>query len=345
MRGQSVPVQHEEEASRPARAAAVRMAADQGSMHLAAFTGIGLVLLLGAVFYLGTDSLRGSVTGGDVKTMNVTITKDGAFDPATVAIRPGDQLVITNENPDPQVLKPKGTDDLFSVQVLFDEPFSFVIPTSALGKSYVYFSETLPDTEVLQIQVVETLQQAVASSEASSEDMIPLPPILPTPQSSESSESTESSSSSSSSIPTVRATPSTTGQPLVVALISSSFSSRPPGSGIATGQPSTFSLRPAAASASSSLPSLTGNSNLPNNPYTVGNRTEAERLGLIPSSSSSSSLKSGAPLRRVETPVKTPAKVTKPRANVTTGPADSMVWVTLLTMGLIALYYRRVIAA
>ncbi len=320
-------------------------------MHLAAFTGIGLVLLLGAIFYLGTDSLRGSLTGGAGSSVNVTITKEGAFSPNSVAIRPGDELVITNENPDPQVLKPKDTAELFSVQVLFDEPFSFVVPVAALGKTYTYFSETLPEDALLEISVVESIEQAAVSSDAnSSEDLIPLPPILPTPESSESSsESSESSSSSSSSIPVVQASKPASGQPLVVALISSSIAP----SARSTGQPSTFSLRPAAASeSSSSLPSLSGNqSNLPNNPYTVGNRIEAERLGLAPSSSSgrnsstSSSLKSGAPLRRITAPVQTVSTVTKkPRANVETGPHESMIIVTVLTMGMIVLYYRRVVS-
>jgi hypothetical protein len=34
----------------------------------------------------------------------------------------------------------------------------------------------------------------------------------------------------------------------------------------------------------------------------------------------------------------------KPRANVETGPHESMIIVTVLTMGLIVLYYRRVVS-
>lgn len=331
--------------SRPAQAATVRIeTASVRSMHMAAFTGIGMVLLLGAIFYLGTDSLRGSLTDGGGKLVNITITEAGTFEPPSVTVKPGDELIITNENPDPQVLKSNGTADLFVTQVLFDEPFSFIIPAAAIGKTYVYSSETLPENQLLEIVVTDGTEVASSSSSTAGDDVfIPLPPV--SSESSESSseasssDSSESSSSSSSSIPVVQASSARSGQPLVVTLISSSSAGTTP-----TTTPATFSLRPAAgASTSSSLPAIgSSQENLPSNPYTVSNRLEAERLGLIPkASSSSSSLKSGAPLRRVETPVKTTTVTKKPRTNVETGPGPSVAIVTLLTVGLMALYYRR----
>jgi hypothetical protein len=348
VRGMSGPVAPQRQPVRTATVAIEPVNARQ--MHLAAFTGIGIVLLLGAIFYLGTDSLRGSLTDGGLRRVEVTITEAGAFDPDSVALRPGDELVIINENPEPQVLKSNTDSDLFVSQLLFDEPFSFVVPASALGKTYVYASATLPEDKTLEIRVVETLEQPAESSSSSSEEaLIPLPPDTSSSESPLPDASSESSESSS--IPVVQAS-STPGQGVVVTMPSSS--SRPGTIHQQGGNPTTFSLRPAAgesSSSSSSLPSLTGNQgNLPSNPYTVGNRLEAERAGLITKSfaksSSSSSLHSGADLRPpVRTTTTTVPKVTKPRTNVETGPGPSMAIVTVLAMGLMALVYRKMIGA
>lgn len=331
------------------RKATVRVQSlDAGHMHLAALTGIGIVLALGAVFYIGTDSLRGSLTDR-VTTTNVTITAEGKFDPPQVRIRPGEELVITNENPDPQVLKPVGPSDLFVTQLLFDEPFSVQIPQSAMGKTFTYVSETLPETESLTISVVDPSDTPpVASSEPA--DIIPLPPqttVSSEPSVVPSSEaSSASSESSQSSIPVVQAPPPRTGQPLVVTLISSSI---PKTTVHNTGAPTTFSLRPAAsASSSSSLPSISGNGEkLPSNPYTIGNRQEAERLGLLPKSNTSSSsaaktLHAGANLRRITEPVRQPAvTIKRPTKNAETGPGPSLLIVSVLALGMMALQCRN----
>lgn len=344
-----VPVREAGPARRPAAATVRIEAVNQKQMHLAAFTGIGIVLLLGSLFYFGTDSLRGSLTDGGGRQVSVSITKTNTFDPADVTVHPGDQLVITNENPDPQVLKSKGNEDLFVTQVLFDEPFSFVVPDTALGKTYQYVSETLPEDQVLVIRVTAAGTDAVSSSSSDPGDIIPLPPVTATSSSEESSSESASSSSSSASIPTVQAVSSSSGgQPTVVAFISSSIKSTTSTQPRTSGNTETFSLHPAGGtpSSSSSLPSLTGNNDrLASNPYTVGNREEAERLGLIPSSksSSSSSLHSGANLRRVTPTASVTPKVTKPRTNVASGAGDiDMILVTLVAGCLMTVYFRRV---
>lgn len=322
---------------------------DAGHMHFAALTGIGIVLALGTIFYFGTDSLRGSLTDG-VSTVNISITEEGTFDPPQVTVQPGDTLVITNDNPDPQVLKSSGTSDLFVTQLLFDEPFSFEVPTSALGKTYTYVSETLPETESLTIVVADPAAIATQSSEASSEpqDIIPLPTESSSSEEAviaSSESSSESSSSSSYSIPVVQASAPRTGQPLVVTLISSSI---PASTVHNTGSPTSFSLKPAGTvQSSSSLPSISGNSDkLPSNPYTIGNRQEAERLGLLPkksssSSSSSASLHAGANLRRITEPVRQQTTVTKkPAKNVETGPGPVLLIVTVLALGIMTLSFQ-----
>ncbi len=341
----------ESQATPVRRTASVRVQSlDAGHMHLAALTGIGIVLALGTIFYFGTDSLRGSLTDG-VSTVNIRITEEGAFDPSEVTVQPGDTLVITNDNPDPQVLKSSGPSDLFVTQLLFDEPFSFEVPESALGKTFTYVSETLPETESLTIVVANAAAIATQSSEASSEvqDIIPLPTESSSSEvavsASSESNSESSSVSSASSIPVIQASTPRTGQPLVVTLISSSI---PASTVHNTGAPTSFSLKPAGSvQSSSSLPSISGNSDkLPSNPYTIGNRQEAERLGLIPkksssASSSSTSLHAGANLRRITEPVRQQTTVTKkPAKNVETGPGPVLLIVTVLTLGMMTLSFQ-----
>jgi hypothetical protein len=330
------------------RTASVRVQSlDAGHMHLAALTGIGIVLALGTIFYFGTDSLRGSLTDG-VSTVNINITEEGTFDPSEVTVQPGDTLVITNDNPDPQVLKSSGTSDLFVTQLLFDEPFSFEVPPSALGKTFTYMSETLPETESLTIVVGNPATTTTQSSEP--QDSIPLPTESSSSEetvSASSESSSESSSvSSASSIPVIQASTPRTGQPLVVTLISSSI---PASTVHNTGSPTSFSLKPAGtAQSSSSLPSISGNSEkLPSNPYTIGNRQEAERLGLLPkkssssSSASSTSLHAGANLRRITEPVRQQTTVTKkPAKNVETGPGPVLLIVTMLALGMMTLSFQ-----
>lgn len=127
-------------------------------LSLSAFLGVALVLaLLGIYFGLGS-LLTGDLSGGSDDT-TVTITADGHFSPQSVTIRPGASLKLVNENADPQVIKSSNRRDLFPVQVLFADPYTFQIPADAAG-AYVYFSETLPDDRTVTINVVEAAASA-----------------------------------------------------------------------------------------------------------------------------------------------------------------------------------------
>lgn len=128
-------------------------------MRLSAVLGIALVIgTVVAYFGIGGEFLKdvvgnlaGDLTGSQNAT--ITITTAGYFSPDAVTLYPGDTVTLLNVNPDPQVIKSKNGRDLFDVQVLFTDPFTFTVPDSAMGP-YVYFSETLPEDRTVTITVV-----------------------------------------------------------------------------------------------------------------------------------------------------------------------------------------------
>ncbi len=137
------------------------IAPNPGAMRLSAFAGIAIVLIFGAL-YLGIDSLRGSLTNDTASGTTVTITADGQFSPSNVSVTAGGTLVLENKNKDPQVIKVRGSgSELFPVQVLFDTPYTFVIPVDVTGV-FTYVSETLPDSQQLTITVTPAMEATAA---------------------------------------------------------------------------------------------------------------------------------------------------------------------------------------
>ncbi len=138
-----------------------------GSMSLAAVSGILLVLLSGATFYLGTDFLRASISGTN-ETIPVLITEMGSFVPSQVDMKPGDTLSVLNKNENPQLLK--GQDErtiLFGEQIILpEETFDYNLPLNAPAGTYVLTSEILPG-QTLTVTVIA--QGSSSSSEAAME--------------------------------------------------------------------------------------------------------------------------------------------------------------------------------
>lgn len=155
------------------------------SVTLSAIVGVGIFLLLGAVFYIGLDNLRGEL--GSATTVAITIRPDGTFDPPTVDVMPGNELVITSEHESPQVLKSTQASlgvspALFTTPlVLFrSEPYKTDVAAETAGNTYTFTSSTLPDSSTLTIHVnggASATQQAqtLQSSDSSSLDPIPIP--------------------------------------------------------------------------------------------------------------------------------------------------------------------------
>ncbi len=169
------------------------IAPNPGAMRLSAFTGIAVVLVLGTL-YVGIDNLRGNLTEGNTSDTTITITQDGHFDPASVTVTAGGSLTIENKNSDPQVIKIKeGSNELFPVQVLFEKPYVFAVPSDVSG-TFTYVSETLPNGEQVEITVQPAIESAAVTEEPTAiesgppiEDMdgFPLPfggPVVAEPE-------------------------------------------------------------------------------------------------------------------------------------------------------------------
>lgn len=313
------------------------------SMRLSAFLGVALVL--GAIgFHFGFGNIFGDLSGGATPTV-VEITPEGVFSPNTITLSPGDTMMLENKNPDPQVIKSKDGRELFAVQVLFDTPFTFTVPSNAFG-TYTYFSETLPDDKTLTI----TIAAGATSSSVDSADIpipfggeeipipfgnneIPIPfgneeiPIpfgneeIPIPfgngsagtvsSSSSSFSSSFSSSSSSSSTTTVT---EHTGGSTTISLGGNRYLPRP----------------------SSSAPSF--RSQIPTNPYTVttGLETQDRLEAIAAAAKATQEIHAGAPLQEM---VKhKPTSVTK------TGPEGMLLLVLPAFMG-VALLFRKLSVA
>lgn len=127
-----------------------------GSKGMTYSAVLGILLAIGAVaLYLGVDvgnfTLMGDVTTPQ-RLVTILITEDGHFSPDFVEIYGGESVTIENKNADPQVLKSKSGEDLFPVQVLFDQPYTFTVPNEVIGP-FVYYSETLPEERTVTFMV------------------------------------------------------------------------------------------------------------------------------------------------------------------------------------------------
>jgi len=278
------------------------------AMRLAAFTGIAVVLA-GAAFYFGIDSLRGTLTDSGSTGATVTITAGGQFTPAAVNVRPGYSVTIANANKDPQVLKSKDGRDLFPVQVIFTTPYTFTVPSNAQG-TYVYFSETLPDDRTLTF-TVETAT-AASSSSASAEASPSVSVTVPS-----------DSGGGTVSIPL----------PFGAPVQESSPGSAP--SAIVVQQSdetALISLKEQASASSSSSTSFETN-NVPTNPYTVGTKAERpETTDIAENAKQTQQLRSGAPIRQLQKYA--------PRKVPETGPAG-MALVFLPALIAVVFVFRR----
>ncbi len=155
-------IQIPEHVSTKKREAAI--APNPGAMRLSAFAGIAIVLVIGTL-YVGIDNLRGSLTEENASSASITITEDGHFDPASVRVTAGGSLTIENKNSDPQVIKVKeGSNELFPVQVLFEKPYVFAVPSDISG-TFTYVSETLPNGEQVEIVVQPAIEASAVIEE------------------------------------------------------------------------------------------------------------------------------------------------------------------------------------
>lgn len=276
------------------------------SMRLSAF--LGVVLVLGAIgFHFGLDNIFGDLTGGSETTdVTVEITTEGMFAPDTITLHPGDKLTLANKNPDPQVIKSKDGREIFPVQVLFETPFEFTVPTDASG-TFTYFSETLPDDKTLTI-TIEPKQAAAANSSEPAEAApleIPLPFADGEPVS-----TTEASTQTSSSAPAIAIQKTEhSGETAMIRL---------GGSDVQENQPAQESFT----------------NQIPVNPYTVTSGLEQQNKidAIIAAAKESQNLHSGAPLQPIVTH--------KPKSVTNTGPEGALALLIPALAG-VAILYRK----
>ncbi len=283
----------------------------QNSMRLSALFGV--MIVLGTIgFTVGLGNLFGDLTGGsDAQTTTIEITAEGVFSPDAITVRHGNSLTLTNKNPDPQVIKSKDGRVLFPIQVLFDQPFIFTVPSDANG-IYTYFSETLPDDKQLTITVTtEVIFPTTAASSSSSPQAsfeIPLPfgdsvPIT-TP-----TETLSAASVSSASSVSVQKTEH-------------------------SGDTVTISLPSNGSVSSSQSSDLTFTTQIPTNPYTVASGLQHQTI--TAKAKNAQNLHSGAPLQQL---VKhRPATITL------TGP-EGIYFLFLTAMLAVTLLYRKLTVA
>lgn len=306
----------------------IRIDPSHPSTPLAAFSGIGIVLVLGTMFYFGMGNISSDILGGGA-TPTVTITEAGEFSPAIITVHQNDTLTIVNKNKDPQVLKAKTSDELFPLQVLFDQPFTFVVPSSAVGRTYEYYSQTLPQDKTLQI-VVSSGTADTSSSVSSIVDIpagIPIPTDLTTQTVSSASIGAGDGVGNNSLVPT-----DTTVDTSTTSTSSSSVASFPTDmTQVASSETMSSSAAAAielqaAASSSEAVPvAMNTNVQIPTNFYTVGNRNLVK-----PVTNGKENLHGGAPLLTNN----------RPRNTASTGPE---VWLVMLgTVLLFGFVYKRV---
>lgn len=253
-----------------------------GSMSLAAVSGILLVLLSGATFYIGTDFLRASLTGS-LETVSVVMTENGAFAPSQVDVHPGDVLTIENRNANAQLLR--STDAaraLFTEQVvLAGETFTYDIPLDTPEGSYVVQSAVL---------VGQTLTVTVYAERPSSSSGVEESAVDP------ASSDEFMQNILIPSLNDLGATPTPSMQSSSMTSSASSQRDRQ-----AEQQDQKFMLAQGNQNVFAPFSNV-----IETNPYTVGNTTKRP----LPGSSSKGSLHSGAPLITTHTP----------RASSQTGP-------------------------
>lgn len=293
------------------------------AMRLSAITGIALVLV-GIAFYVGIDNLRGSLTdtGGGITT--VTITADGHFDPASVSLAAGSTLTIENKNENPQVIKVKEGSELFGSQVIFDQPFTFVIPANVTG-SFTYFSETLPDDQTLVITVAPAIEAATAPTENA------LPPAETSPPEMNQIPMPFGSGPITPLSPTPTPPPTGDGLPAPELSVAPSALQEnvPP---VSTDSANGTEIISVGSGAPSSEPATFDQSGIPTNPYTVASGKGKNDSRAI--AAAQKNLHSGAPLLAMQS--------RRPRSNASTGPT---VWLALLPAMLgMVLVYRKVFA-
>ena len=275
------------------------------SMRMSAF--LGVVLVLGAIgFQFGLGNIFGDLTGGTETTaVTVEITTDGVFSPDTIILHPGDNLTLTNKNPDPQVIKSKDGRELFPVQVLFDKSFEFTVPADATG-TFTYFSETLPDDKTLTI----TIEAAQASVAASSESATVPPLEIPLPF-------------GDSTPVTIPSPPSGTASSAPSITIQKTEHS---------GETATISLSQNEGSSEQTQETFT--SQIPLNPYTVTTGLEQQNKiqAIVSAAKKAQNLHSGAPLQEM---VKH-----KPKTVTKTGPEGALMLLVPALAG-VAILYRK----
>jgi len=282
---------------------------NQASMRMSAFLGVALVL--GAIgFHFGFSNIFGDLTGGsEVTGTTVEITAEGVFSPDKITLHPGENLTLTNKNPDPQVIKSKDGRELFPVQVLFDKSYEFTVPADSNG-TFTYFSETLPDDKTLTI-IVETAHAAATA--------------LPEPATTESI-----------SIPL----PFGEGTPVTIPPPTSNTASSAPSITIQktehSGETATISLTNNESTSSNQTESFT--SQIPVNPYTVttGLQQQSKIEAIVAAAKEAQNLHSGAPLQQI---VKH-----KPKTVTKTGP-DGALMLLLPALAGVALLYRKLMIA
>lgn len=267
--------------------------------------GIGIVLV-GFGWYMGLgDMLLGELAGE--KEAIVRITAEGTFDPAEIAVRPGQSVKIMNEHDDPQVLKTGNGREIFPTMILYkDEEAMIEIPDDALGP-YTYISETLPAEQSITFSVALPEAQNPVTETDGTEEPIPIPfgnaenPIAAEPE-----------------------TPTNT-DPVVT---------------VHESGPATISLtgNTTSSAASTASPSPATKTTIPMNPYTV-HATGADKQVAYNQAvaSANEELHSGAPLQQYAQ--------YRPPATSETGPEHVAIIVMLLSGALFWPVARRMMRA
>ncbi|MBP9773453.1 MAG: hypothetical protein KBD00_02350 [Candidatus Peribacteraceae bacterium] len=298
----------------------VRVDPSARPINLAAFAGVGVVLLLGAMFYLGIGNLRGDL----IPPEQVVILRADGFTPDTLTLAVGGQFSLKNDSGQPQVLKsdtPNGP--ITTPQILFDAtPVLVTASASLLPGTYEYYSETMSAEKKLTIIASISGNSASSTSSTQSAEVTAIDDfsMIPIPFDIASTDSTPSSVSPSSSPFTYGGTESS---------VSSSASSIATIKAVSDGDSGNvvLDLTPTSSSQSSQTQQLSGT--LPTNALTVGNN---KNTGI----SSSKTTSKPRPAASNQT-------IIKPLHNAATGPTE---WLPIvLTVVFFGCISRRMMRA